>query len=52
MVRDFSPAGAGLLLSDDIPLPAEFDLTLDGVTRHCVLAWRQLGRVGVKFKSS
>jgi hypothetical protein len=48
-VRDFSPAGVGLTLSDTITLPAEFDLTLDRATRHCLTVWRQLDRVGVKW---
>jgi hypothetical protein len=39
-VRDFSTAGAGLLLPDDVPLPTKFDLNFDRVTWHCVLAWR------------
>jgi hypothetical protein len=51
-VRDFSPAGAGLLLPDAISLPAEFDLTFDRATRHCIAVWRCLGRMGVKFKST
>jgi hypothetical protein len=51
-VRDFSPAGAGLLLPNDVPLPTEFDLTFDRATRHCILEWRQLGRVGLRFKSN
>jgi hypothetical protein len=50
-VKNFSPAGAGLLLPDDVSLPAEFDLTFDRATRHCVLVWRSLGRAGLKFKS-
>jgi hypothetical protein len=49
--QNFSPAGAGLLLPDDVGLPAEFDLTFDRATRHCILVWRSLGRVGLKFKS-
>jgi hypothetical protein len=50
-VRDFSPAGAGLLLSDAVTLPPEFNLTFDRATRHCVTMWRQVDRIGVKFKS-
>jgi hypothetical protein len=45
--------GAGLLLPDSVgPLPAEFDLTFDHATSHCVTVWRQLGRMGVKLKST
>jgi hypothetical protein len=50
-VRDFSPAGAGLLISDTATLPAAFDLRFDHVTRHCIAVWRQLDRIGLKFKS-
>jgi PilZ domain len=49
-VRDFSSGGAGLLLPDGVSLPAEFDLTFDNATRRCVVAWRQVGPVGVKFR--
>ena len=53
-VRDGSPAGAGLLLLPDSvnPLPAEFDLTFDRVTHHCVAVWQHLSRMGLKFKSN
>jgi hypothetical protein len=50
-VRDFSPAGAGLVLPDAISLPKEFDLSFDGATRHCVTVWRQSDRIGLRFKS-
>jgi hypothetical protein len=50
-VRDFSPAGAGLVLPDAINLPREFDLTFDRATRHCVIVWRQFDRMGLRFKS-
>jgi PilZ domain len=50
-VRDFSLAGAGLLLPDAIRLPEEFDLTFDDATRHCVTVWRHADRMGLKFKS-
>jgi hypothetical protein len=50
-VRDFSPAGAGLLTPDAAILPAAFDLRFDHVTRHCTAVWRQLDRMGLKFKS-
>jgi hypothetical protein len=48
--RDVSREGAGLLLPDGVsPLPAEFDLTLDRVTRRCIIVWQHLDRMGVKF---
>jgi hypothetical protein len=50
-VRDFSPAGAGLLLPDVVQLPAEFDLTFSRAHHHCITVWRQLDRMGLKFKS-
>lgn len=52
IVRDFSPAGVGLLLPDAVSLPVEFDLIFNHVTRHCVAVWRRLDRMGLKFKSS
>jgi hypothetical protein len=48
---DFSPAGAGLFVSDAAILPAAFDLRFDQVTRHCTVVWRQLHRMGLKFRS-
>jgi hypothetical protein len=52
VVRDLSPAGAGLVLSDRIrSLPPEFDLTIDRVTHRCIAVWRERNRMGLKFKS-
>jgi PilZ domain len=51
-VRDFSAAGAGLLLPGAVTLPREFDLTFDQATRHCVTVWRRGDRTGLKFKSA
>jgi hypothetical protein len=55
-VRDFSPAGVGLMLRDKVSLPAEFDLTFDYATNHvtqrCITVWRHTGRMGLKFKST
>jgi hypothetical protein len=51
-VRDFSAAGAGLLLPDAVIFPGEFDLTFNNhAARHCVTVWRKLDRMGLKFKS-
>jgi hypothetical protein len=50
-VRDFSSAGVGLLLPDVIALPDEFGLTFSRSHHHCITVWRQLGRMGLKFKS-
>jgi hypothetical protein len=50
-VRDASPAGAGLSLPDDVsPLPTDFALTFDRVTRRCVAVWQHSGRMGVRFE--
>jgi hypothetical protein len=50
-VRDFSPAGVGLLLPVAIILPPEFDLTFNHATHRCIAVWRQPERMGLKFKS-
>ncbi len=50
-VRDFSAAGAGLLLPNAIALPAEFELTFDHTARHCVAVWRRAQRIGLEFRS-
>jgi hypothetical protein len=52
VVQDFSPTGVGLLLPSAGILPAEFDLTFDHGARRCITVWRQLDRVGLKFKST
>jgi hypothetical protein len=50
-LRDVSPAGAGLLLPDSVsPLPADFALTFERVTRRCAIVWQHLGRMGLKFE--
>jgi hypothetical protein len=51
-VRDFSPAGVGLSLPDTVFLPAEFDLTFNHATQHCITVWRHTERMGLKFKST
>jgi hypothetical protein len=52
-VRDISPAGAGLVLPDGVsPLPTEFALTFERVTRRCAAVWQHSGRMGVKFGPS
>jgi hypothetical protein len=50
-VRDVSPAGAGLILPDNLSsLPANFALTFDSVTRRCVAVWQDAARMGVRFE--
>jgi hypothetical protein len=50
-VRDFSPAGVGLLLPVAIILPPEFDLTFNHAIHRCIAVWRLSERMGLKFKS-
>ena len=50
-VRDFSASGVGLSLSDVAHLPSEFDVTFSRTNHHCIAVWRQLDRMGLKFKS-
>jgi hypothetical protein len=49
-IRDFSPAGVGLMLPDVSSIPEEFDLTFIDVTHRSAIAWRQGDRMGLKFK--
>ena len=49
-VRDFSPSGVGLSLPYIVRLPSEFDLTFSHTNHHCIAVWRQLDRMGLKFK--
>jgi hypothetical protein len=51
-VRDFSPAGVGLSLPDAVFLPAEFDLTFNHSTQHCITVWRHTHQMGLRFKSA
>jgi hypothetical protein len=50
-IWDFSPAGVGLILLDADNVPAEFDLSFDYATRHCVTVWRAFNRIGLKYRS-
>lgn len=50
VVRDLSPAGAGLVLPHTVrTLPQEFDLTVNRFTRHGIEVWRHHGRMGLRF---
>jgi hypothetical protein len=51
IVRDFSPAGVGLLLPDTTILPDDFYLILDYAVRRCATVWRRLDQMGVKCRS-
>jgi hypothetical protein len=48
-VRNVSDTGA-LVLVLASAVPAEFDLLLDGRTRRCIVMWRKLDRLGIKFQ--
>jgi hypothetical protein len=50
-VRNFSPAGAALWVTNAVFLPMKFDLHFDNTTRHCIVVWRRPYWIGVKFKS-
>jgi hypothetical protein len=51
-VRDFSFAGAGLLLPVAIVLPPEFELAFNRSSNHCVTVWRKPDRMGLMFKTT
>jgi hypothetical protein len=50
MVRNISPAGGLLFVANAYGLPEQFDLQVDSYNRRCLARWRQLDRIGVKFK--
>jgi hypothetical protein len=52
VVRDISPAGGLLFMSNAYGLPEEFNLQMDGDSRRCIARWRRLDRIGVQFKST
>jgi hypothetical protein len=52
VVRDISPAGGLLFMSNAYGLPEEFNLQMDGYSRRCIAKWRRLDRIGVQFKST
>jgi PilZ domain len=49
-VRNISASGAALSLPNAATVPEEFDLQCDAERRHCIVTWRRLDRMGVKFK--
>jgi hypothetical protein len=54
LVLNISGGGAGLVLQDDVLLPAVFDLEMPGERgrRRCVTIWRTDRRLGVSFDAS
>ena len=51
-VRNFSPVGAALWLSNALNLPVAFDLHFDNGIRHCIVVWRRPYWMGVRFRSA
>ena len=49
-IRSLSAAGAAISVPNAATVPAEFELQFDDETRNCIVAWRRLDRLGVKFK--
>jgi hypothetical protein len=49
-VRNVSQAGACLLVTSPLTVPAAFDLMVDGARRPCAVAWRRPDRIGVKYQ--
>ncbi|MCE4224412.1 PilZ domain-containing protein [Methylobacterium sp. C25] len=51
VLRDMSPGGARLAVSQAVPLPASFDLVVDAheMTRAVELIWRKGDEAGVRF---
>jgi hypothetical protein len=50
-IRNISPGGAKLVLSDSVALPSEFDVYIPqkASTYHAVLRWRLPGSAGIEF---
>jgi len=49
-IRNLSSTGASIAVPNAATVPAEFELQFDGDIRLCEVAWRRMGRLGVKFK--
>ena|SRR3990170_3638207 len=49
-VRNLSEGGACLQVSTTYGIPSHFDVILDGVRRHCRVAWATDTRLGVAFE--
>jgi hypothetical protein len=49
-IRNLSAAGAAISVPNAATVPLEFELQFDDETRNCIVAWRRLDRLGVKFK--
>ena len=53
LVRNISPNGARIDLSDSAPLPREFDLAIEckGLKARVEIVWRVADQIGVSFTS-
>lgn len=49
-VRNMSEIGASLHVANTVAVPDEFKLQIGGGTRSCVIIWRRLDRIGVRFQ--
>ncbi len=51
VIRNESGSGAALEVASPLGVPTEFDLMEVGsdASRHCLIVWRTLTRIGVKF---
>jgi len=49
--RDLTDEGACLIVGGAVGLPNRFELQVpaDNLRRHCRVAWKRAGRIGVKF---
>jgi PilZ domain len=53
VIRNLSKTGACLELADPVLVPENFTLVIKPqlVKRQCTVAWRSVGRIGVRFAS-
>jgi hypothetical protein len=49
-VRNVSAAGACLMVTSPLTVPAAFDLLVAGERKPCAIAWRLPDRVGVQYQ--
>jgi len=49
IVRNVSKGGAMMEVWGALTVPDEFELRWDNNTQRCIVVWRVLGRVSVKF---
>ena len=49
-VRNISDTGALIAVENAAVAPERFELEIDGNTRRCIVVWRKLGSLGVRFE--